>query len=110
LLIHSCAALNRYTVHVEVIYCPQPGQVDTVRLPLPAGASVTDALQASGLLARHGLALQTLTAGVWSRVKPLDTVLRDNDRVEIYRPLTVDPKEARRLRYKRDRSAAKQKA
>jgi uncharacterized protein len=42
---------------------------------------------------------------VWGRVTPLDHVLRDGDRVEIYRPLTVDPKEARRLRYKRQRRA-----
>jgi putative ubiquitin-RnfH superfamily antitoxin RatB of RatAB toxin-antitoxin module len=34
-------------------------------------------------------------------VRPLDTLLRDGDRVELYRPLRVDPKEARRLRYKR---------
>jgi uncharacterized protein len=91
---------------VEVIYCPQPGQVDSVTLQLPAGATLADALQGSGLLQRHGLAAEALEAGIWSRVKPPETPLRDNDRVEIYRPLHVDPKEARRLRYKRHRGAA----
>ena len=38
--------------------------------------------------------------GVWGRLRPLDTPLRARDRIEVYRPLTVDPKEARRQRYK----------
>ena len=45
--------------------------------------------------------------GVWGRVQPLDHVLRDGDRVELYRPLTVDPKEARRLRYKKQQRGEK---
>jgi uncharacterized protein len=93
-------------LRIEVVYVPQPGQVDAVRLDLPAQATLADALQVSGLLARHGLQLTTLAAGIWSRVKPLDTCLRDGDRVEIYRPLTVDPKEARRQRYKRHRASS----
>jgi len=92
-------------LHIEVVYCPRPGEVDAVTLTLPAGACLADALQASGLVQRHGLATEGLHAGVWSRVRPPDTVLRDGDRVEVYRPLTVDPKEARRLRYKRQRTA-----
>jgi putative ubiquitin-RnfH superfamily antitoxin RatB of RatAB toxin-antitoxin module len=40
---------------------------------------------------------------VWGRVQPADTPLRDRDRVEVYRPLLVDPKEARRQRYKKQR-------
>ena len=92
---------------VEVVYAPHPGRVDTVRLQLPAGATVADALHASGLLQQHALQLTGLRVGVWSRVQVLDHRLRTADRVEIYRPLTVDPKEARRLRYKqhRERSA-----
>lgn len=94
-------------MRVEAVYCPGPGQVDTTVLELAAGTTLAQALAESGLLQRHGLVLETVQAGVWSRVKPLDTVLRDNDRVEIYRPLTVDPKEARRLRYKRQRADGK---
>lgn len=85
---------------VEVAYCPRPGLTDRVALELVAGATVADAVQLSGLVPRHGLAADSLKVGVWSRVKDMQTVLRDQDRVEIYRPLQVDPKEARRLRYK----------
>jgi putative ubiquitin-RnfH superfamily antitoxin RatB of RatAB toxin-antitoxin module len=89
--------------HVEVVFCPAPGQVDTVQLELPPGASLADALRASGLLGRHGLVAEEASFGIWGRKQPADTLLRERDRVELYRPLTVDPKEARRLRYKRHR-------
>ena len=88
---------------VEVVYCAAPGQADHVRLLLDAGATVADAVQASGLLLRHALRAETLDVGIWSRVCGLDEVLRTGDRVEIYRPLQVDPKEARRLRYRKQR-------
>jgi putative ubiquitin-RnfH superfamily antitoxin RatB of RatAB toxin-antitoxin module len=91
------------TVQVEVVYCPAPGQVDQVRLALPAGATVADALAASGMAQRHGLP-GVPDAGIHGRAQPPHTVLREGDRVELYRPLTVDPKEARRLRYRRDRA------
>jgi len=94
---------QRDSLAVEVVYAPRAGVVETVSLRLPKGAVLADALQASGLLQRHGLPLPGLRVGVWSRQQPLDAVLRDRDRVEIYRPLSVDPKEARRLRYRRDR-------
>jgi len=86
---------------VEVVYCPAPGRVDCSALRLATGSTVADALRASGVLARHGLAAHPdLKVGVWCRVVALDTLLREHDRVEVYRPLTVDPKEARRQRYK----------
>lgn len=91
-------------LRVEVAYCPQTGVTELVPLRLAAGCTVADAVQHSGLLPRHGLALETLKVGVWSRVKDLQTVLRDLDRVELYRPLRVDPKEARRQRYKRQKA------
>jgi len=74
-------------------------------LELPAGSTLADALTASGWLAQSGWALDSLRCGVWGRVQPLEHALRDGDRVEVYRPLKVDPKEARRLRYKRQRRA-----
>lgn len=89
-------------LEVVVAYSPRALEVDQVRLALPAGSTLHEALLASGLLARHGLAAdETLSAGVWGKVKPLDTPLREGDRVEIYRGLQVDPKEARRLRYRK---------
>lgn len=90
---------------VEVAYCPRPGVADVSTVTLPPGATLADALRASGVLARHGLAEGEVRAGVWCKARPLDTPLRDRDRVELYRGLTVDPKEARRQRYRRHRQA-----
>lgn len=86
---------------VEVVYSPAPRQTELVSLA--AAATVREALVASGLLERYGLALEALRCGVWGRRCGLQQTLRDGDRVEIYRALTVDPKEARRLRYKGQR-------
>jgi uncharacterized protein len=88
---------------IEVVYCPQPGHCDLVLLRLPEGACVGDAVLASGLCARHGLEPDSVATGVWGRRQAADVALRNRDRVELYRPLRVDPKEARRLRYKRTR-------
>jgi putative ubiquitin-RnfH superfamily antitoxin RatB of RatAB toxin-antitoxin module len=90
-------------IRVEVAYSAAPRQVDLVALTLPAGCLLEQALRASGVLERHHLTLATLRCGVWGRSQPLDHPLRDGDRVEVYRALRVDPKEARRLRYKRQR-------
>ncbi len=90
-------------MRVEVVYCPRPGVTDLVALDLPEGATLADALRASGLVERHGLAWEGLSAGIWSKAKEPSTPLRERDRVELYRPLVVDPKEARRQRYARHR-------
>jgi len=97
-------------LRIEVLYCPGPGRCDASVLRLPPGACVADALAASGVVQRHALALGDLQVGVWGRRCDETASLRDRDRVEIYRPLTVDPKEARRLRYKRARQGAPRKA
>ncbi len=93
--------MARAELRVEVAYCPDAGVTDLQALQLPPGATVADAVQASGVLVRHGLASEGLRTGVWGQLRGVETLLRDRDRVEIYRPLTVDPKEARRQRYKR---------
>lgn len=93
-------------LRVEVVYCPRPGETDRTALDLPAGATLADALAASGVLQRHGLLGTELRTGIWCKPKPTDTPLRDRDRVELYRPLIVDPKEARRQRYKRHKAGA----
>ena len=100
------------SLHVEVVYCPRPGAIDIVALALAPGATVADALQRSGLLQRHGLSAEGLRAGIWGRVREATALLRDGDRVEIYRALQVDPKEARRLRYRqhKERLAAMKRA
>lgn len=90
-------------IGVEVVYPAGPHQVLVCALRLPAGSTAAEALRASGLAQRLGAALlDTLTLGLWGRACAPDTVLRDRDRLELLRPLRVDPKEARRLRYRRD--------
>lgn len=95
------------TIAVEVVYCPAPRQLDLTPLRLAAGSTVADAVQASGVLQRHGLPATDLSLGVWGRACPSEQVLRERDRVEVYRPLLVDPKEARRQRYQGKRSAVR---
>jgi hypothetical protein len=102
------APADAAALRVEVAYSPQPRVVDQVLLSLPAGSTVADAVQASGLLARHGLAdAAGLGLALWGRAVDASATLRDRDRVELLRPLLVDPKEARRLRY---RSQAERRA
>jgi putative ubiquitin-RnfH superfamily antitoxin RatB of RatAB toxin-antitoxin module len=88
---------------VEVAYSAAARQIDRVALVLPPASTVRDALIASGLLERHGLNIDAVRCGVWGRRCELSQPLRDGDRLEIYRGLTVDPKEARRLRYQGQR-------
>ena len=92
------------SVHVTVALGLAPGCVEQVELELAAGACVADAVRASGFAARYPqLDLGALRATVWGVARPLDHRLRDRDRVELLRPLKVDPKEARRLRYRAQR-------
>lgn len=85
-------------VRVEVVYCPQAAEADLSRLDLDDGAVVRDALAHSGVLQRHALDADRISVGVWFRPCGQDQPLRDGDQVQVYRPLTVDPKQARRLR------------
>jgi putative ubiquitin-RnfH superfamily antitoxin RatB of RatAB toxin-antitoxin module len=80
-------------VVVEVVHAA-PGVATMRRLVLEPGATVADAIAAAGmerLLTEGGV-------GVWGRRVGMDFVLRDGDRVELYRPLIADPKEGRRRR------------
>lgn len=81
------------------VACARPGAQHVLAIELASGATVRDAIVASGLLALEPrLDLAALSVGVWNRSVGLDAPLADGDRVEVYRPLTLDPKEARRLR------------
>lgn len=100
-------------LNVEVAAAVGPHQVHRVPLQLPLGSTVAQALVASGLLPQLGLAgpvaggaselldLGEWAVAVWGRLCPQGLTLRDRDRVELIRGLRVDPKEARRLRYKK---------
>jgi uncharacterized protein len=98
------------TLRIGVAYSPRAGVVDEVTVLLPPGSTVLDAITASGLQARHRRTdLATLACGVWGAPRQPSDALRDLDRVELYRPLQADPKEARRQRHatqaKRQRTA-----
>lgn len=91
------------TIRVVVARSAARGQVDLHNVELPGGATVADAVRAAGLESALPMGEAQRSLGIWGRIATLDAPLRDGDRVELYRPLTVDPKEARRLRYKRHR-------
>lgn len=89
------------TIRVSVVYSRGPRYTHEEWVTLGDGASVLQALQASGVpQAFPGIDLAQASVGVWSRKASLSQPLRENDRVEIYRPLTVDPKVARRERFR----------
>ena len=68
-------------------------------LRVPAGTTIEQAVAQSGLLqAIPGIDLAVNMVGIYGKRKPLDSVLHEHDRVEVYRPLQADPKEARRRR------------
>ncbi|GAA5785060.1 RnfH family protein [Chitiniphilus shinanonensis] len=97
-------------ITVEVVYA-LPGTQRLVALRLPAGSTALDAIRASGLLeAFPEIDPATQAIGIFARACKPDTVLRDGDRVEIYRPLIADPKEVRRQRVAAGKSMKKGEA
>jgi putative ubiquitin-RnfH superfamily antitoxin RatB of RatAB toxin-antitoxin module len=93
---------------VEVVYARPDTQV-LVKVTVPPGATLLDAVRQSGLLQRFPeLELEPLDAGIFSKPAVPDAVLRPGDRVEIYRPLLANPKEMRRRRAKKEGPAAGQ--
>jgi putative ubiquitin-RnfH superfamily antitoxin RatB of RatAB toxin-antitoxin module len=90
---------------IEVCYA-LPDQQTLIAVDLPEGATLQQALDASGILRRFPrIDLSTQKVGVFGKIKALDAVLADHDRVEIYRPLLVDPKLSRQRRVEKTRKA-----
>lgn len=86
-------------MRVELVWSPAPRQVLEVALELPDGSRVSDAIAASGWLQQHPALSPLPGVGIWGRKATQEHLLEDGDRVEIYRPLRVDPKVARRERF-----------
>ncbi len=87
-------------IAVSVVYSPVARKVQEVSVFLAPGSSVLQALQSSRVLEHFPeLDRPGTTLGVWGRKVTLRQTLRQGDRVEIYRPLRVDPKVARRERF-----------
>lgn len=86
------------TLRVEVAYALSERQ-EVVTVLVPSGATLREAVEASGVLSRHPeIDLSKRNCGIFGRIVALDTPLEGGDRVEIYRELIADPKEARRRR------------
>lgn len=99
------ANVTSSSLRVDVCYALPDAQT-LIGVQLPAGATVQQAIDASGILTRHPeIDLTKLKVGVFGKLKPLDAELADLDRVEIYRPLVVDPKLARQRRVDKTRKA-----
>lgn len=96
-------AQERMKLLVEVAYALPDRQVLLV-LEVEEGTTTRQAIERSGILQRYpGIQLAQGRVGIFGKRVELDTPLRDGDRVEIYRPLVADPREARRRRVKRPR-------
>jgi len=79
-------------LRIEVVHA-RSGGAEIVEVRLPAGATVRDALAAAGIDSQR--------VGIFGKRVSADVRLADGDRVEVYRPLKIDPKEARRQRARR---------
>ena len=87
------------TISVTLAYSPAPRQVVEKELVLPAHSKVQDALKFANLVDfTNG---EHYTLGIWGKKTTLNHVLQDLDRLELYRPLKVDPKVARRQRFQK---------
>jgi uncharacterized protein len=93
-------------LRIRVIYA-LPDHQATVDLQLPPGTSLTDAVTRSGLLQKFPeAAARPLNCAIFGRAVPLTYELRDGDRIEILRPLLIDPKQSRREAAERNRARA----
>lgn len=85
-------------INIEVAYAT-PEKQTLMAVQVEEGATVGEAILSCGIIETHPeINLGVNKVGVWNRTTKLETVLREGDRVEIYRPLIADPKEARRRR------------
>lgn len=85
-------------ITVEVVYA-LPDEQTLLKQQVAPGATVAEAIEASGILQKYPqIDLAANKLGIFGKLVKADAVLRDRDRIEIYRPLIADPKEVRRKR------------
>lgn len=83
---------------VQVCYM-RPDRQILRELKVSSAATIRTAIEQSNVLGdAPEIDLENCKVGVYGKLKPLDSLLRERDRVEIYRPLIADPKESRRKR------------
>lgn len=86
------------SIKLEITYA-KPERQEIISLQLPVGSTIQQVIEASGLLQRHPeIDLAKAKVGIYGKLSRMDTVVRERDRVEIYRPLIADPKEVRKQR------------
>jgi putative ubiquitin-RnfH superfamily antitoxin RatB of RatAB toxin-antitoxin module len=85
-------------MQVQVIYIGS--NIEFVKkINVPSDSSVQNAIEQSGLLEQYAdISLENNKVGIFGNIVSLETILQENDRVEVYQPLKMDPMEARRLR------------
>ncbi len=85
-------------ITVEVAYA-RPDEQRIIELQVPPGTTVAEAIERSGIVEQFPeIDLAKNKVGIFGKLSKLDNVLQAGDRVEIYRPLIADPKEARKKR------------
>jgi putative ubiquitin-RnfH superfamily antitoxin RatB of RatAB toxin-antitoxin module len=85
-------------IKIEVVYA-LPHEQTLLKLEVPQSSTIADAIMLSGLLEKYPeIDLAKGKFGLFGKLSKTDTVLREKDRIEIYRPLIADPKEVRRKR------------
>ena len=90
--------VDKDVIRIEVAYGTSVDQ-SLIELKVPCGTTLIEAIRLSGIAQQYPeIDLKNSVKGIFSRVVDDDWVLQEHDRVEIYRPLKVDPKEARRQR------------
>lgn len=83
-------------INIELIYA-LPNEQDLITIMVDADSTVESAIKESGILARYpAIDLAVNKVGIFSKAVKLNETLREGDRIEIYRPLIADPKEARK--------------
>ena len=85
-------------MNIEVVYA-LPHEQLLFKVQAPQGVTVSEAIKLSGVLEKHPeIDLTQNKLGVYGKLSKGEAILRDKDRIEIYRPLIADPKEVRRQR------------
>jgi putative ubiquitin-RnfH superfamily antitoxin RatB of RatAB toxin-antitoxin module len=85
-------------MHIEVAYALENKQT-LLNIEVDAGTTLKQAIELSGLLTLYPqINLMKDKTGIFGKIAKLDTILREKDRVEIYRPLIADPKQVRKER------------
>lgn len=88
------------TCRIDLVCAPHPRHWVEESIEVPTGSTVAEALTLSGWRTRFALDDgHDVVFGIWGRAAGLGAVLRDGDRLEVLRPLKVDPKVARRERF-----------